>query len=213
MRQFVRINAVSRVVMLLGIALGCRGVSGQDGAGPPRVLVLEDGGVLMGEIAREADSYTVTRGGGQIRVAASRVLVECGSLEEAYDHRRRQVVRPTAESHLMLADWCLRYGLVAQARRELADAKALDAEHPRLALLQRRLANAERVSREAQDAGQSKTVSVPASTRQVSIASGDVPAAVVERFTRSPAATARVGHRRFSSTGHCCTAWRTAGRR
>ena len=41
--------------------------------------------------------------------------------------------------HLRLAEWCIRYELRAEAGRELAEARRLDPDQPRLALLERRL--------------------------------------------------------------------------
>jgi hypothetical protein len=178
-----RLNTVLRIALPLAIALWCGAVWGQGNCAG--VLVLQDGGVLAGQVARDGENYVVTRAGGQIRVAASRVLFECGSLEEAYDRRRQQNTRPTAEAHLALADWCLRYDLIAAARRELTDAQALDAQHPRLALLERRLANAEREPRETAptSAQAPDRRDEPAGSLVVASVAG-VPAEVVERFTR-----------------------------
>src|SRR6476659_6852883 len=41
--------------------------------------------------------------------------------------------------HLRLAEWCIRYDLRAEAGRELAEARRLDPDQPRLAVLERRL--------------------------------------------------------------------------
>jgi hypothetical protein len=192
-------NAVSRSTLLLAITVWCRAVSAQDNGveaargtndDRSRIVVLHDGGVLIGDIVREGEAYVVTRAGGQIRVPASRVLVVCASLEEAYDYHRRQMARPTAQAHLALADWCLRFGLVAQASRELSDAKRLDGAHPRLVLLERRLANAEREERSISKsepseaaAGGSSRRGEPAGPQNLATLS-EVPAVVVERFTR-----------------------------
>jgi hypothetical protein len=186
-------------MLLLAISFSCRAVSAQENGGeaPPgtnggrsRIVVLHDGGVLTGDIVREGDEYVVHRAGGQIRVAVSRVLVECASLQEAYDFRRRQMAPPTAQAHLALADWCLSNSLVRQARRELTDAMRLDDAQPRLILLQRRLAHAERQEhsisqRKPSEAveGASSRRGEPAGSQRLATAI-DVPAVVVERFTR-----------------------------
>ncbi|HEY3394899.1 MAG TPA: hypothetical protein VGK58_19500, partial [Lacipirellulaceae bacterium] len=107
---------------------------------PPKTVVLEDGGVLIGEVSRDGDRYLIARAGGEIQVASANVLFVCDSLEEAYELRRAKTERPDAASHLLLADWCLCHNLVSQAARELADARELEPLHPRLALLERRLA-------------------------------------------------------------------------
>jgi hypothetical protein len=153
--------------------------------GPQRVLVLQDGGVLTGRIARDGDMYVVSRSGGELRIGAGKVLLECGSLEEAYA-RRRAELRPTAAAHLALAEWCLRYDLVEQAHREFNEAQALDAEHPRLPLVARRLEHA----RQAPLQPPAAETAIPANATDGAAAEvppstlGEVPAGVLERFTR-----------------------------
>jgi hypothetical protein len=106
------------------------------------VVVLQDGGVLSGSVRREGQRYVVTRAGGAMQIPAAKVKVVCGSLDEAYNRQRELIRRPSAEAHLALADWCLRNNLLPQATRELINARQLDAVHPRLRLLERRLAQA-----------------------------------------------------------------------
>src|SRR6185312_8747028 len=103
-------------------------------------LVLRSGGVLVGQITQAGERYLVRGDKSQLDVAASQVLLVAKSLEDAYEQQRGQTPRPTAESHLVLAEWCLRYNLLDQAKRELADARQLDDHSPRLGLLERRLA-------------------------------------------------------------------------
>src|SRR5690349_1134756 len=103
------------------------------------VLLLKDGGVLEGNIRREGDWYIVSRGGGQMQVAPAHVTHVCQSIAEAYEYQRQQASPSSAAAHLALADWCMRYNLIAEAGRELAEARNLEPDHPRLALLERRL--------------------------------------------------------------------------
>ena len=49
--------------------------------------LLQDGGVLTGEISQTADWYVVGHAGGQMQVAASRVQFVGRSLAEAYQYR------------------------------------------------------------------------------------------------------------------------------
>ncbi|MEX2310060.1 MAG: hypothetical protein WD738_20985 [Pirellulales bacterium] len=195
MSRFVRMVDMSRFALLLVVALTAGPAAAQDAATLPmpqsgqsrqRIVVLQDGGVLAGRISQEGESYVVTRGGGQFRIAAAKVMLVCDTLEEAYNHRRQHLTHPTAEAHLAVAEWCLRYGLVAQAGRELTDARALDARHARLALLERRLALASQEPRKAAAAEVSAKASVsPIDTSQQNRpAVIDVPTNVVERFTR-----------------------------
>jgi hypothetical protein len=103
---------------------------------------LQDGGVLSGAFSLVGDRYVLIREASELQIAASRVLVACRSLEEAYDERRKRIQRPSADSHLALAEWCLRYDLLPQAAREIADARGLEPHDRRLSWLERRLAAA-----------------------------------------------------------------------
>src|SRR5690242_3269249 len=77
--------------------------------GETAILVLQDGGVLTGEVTRAADWYLVSRGSGQMQVAKSRVLLLCRTLHEAYDFKRQQINGDKAADRLRLAEWCIRY--------------------------------------------------------------------------------------------------------
>jgi hypothetical protein len=153
-----------------------------------KIVILKDGGVLTGKITPVEGGYLIQRAGAQIQVPAAQVFIACASLEEAYEARRNGMTRPSAESHLALATWCLRYGLVRQAAQELIDARRLDPNHPRLALLQLRLSAAEIQSHN----GASSKIRAPVtygtvdkrSNMPVLNAAEGISDAVVERFTR-----------------------------
>ena len=156
-------------------------------------LVLQDGGVIAGRITRDATWYIVARGGGQMQVAQERVMLVCRTLEEAYAYRRQHLSGTKADPHLVLADWCLRYNLLADAGRELADARKLDPDHPRLALLARQLAlssappatQAAAITHVSKAKSQATNRRAPATTPTPTTAiAADLPEIVVERFTR-----------------------------
>lgn len=105
-----------------------------------QVIVLRDGGMLVGSVEQIDDRYKVTHGSIEMRVPVANVAQVASSLENAYQLRRKTVTRPTAEAHLGLAEWCLRHGLVGPAAQELAEARTLDAGHAQLEFLERRLA-------------------------------------------------------------------------
>src|SRR5689334_17291500 len=125
------------LMMLVSFGLGTsiaptRCVAAEDGdaatvvasvAPDDSVLVLNDGGVLRGHVMHEGDHYVVSGAKSRLEVATSNVALVSGSLVEAYVAQQRQLPRNTAEAHLGLADWCLRYNLLPQAERELADAR------------------------------------------------------------------------------------------
>ncbi len=154
--------------------------------GEAGVLVLQDGGVLSGQITRAADWYLVSRDGGQIQIEKSRVMLVSRSLEEAYQFRRRQLNEQHAEPHLSLAAWCLRFGLLADAGRELADARRIDPDQPRLRLLERRLATMKAEPAESRRTDEHVSTPPRAASRSqtISDAVADLPDGVVERFTR-----------------------------
>jgi hypothetical protein len=164
-------------------------------AGPPiadgeaGILLLDDGGVLTGQITRAADWYMVTRGGGQMQIAKKRVMLVCRTLAEAYEFRRKQMNGEKVADHLRLAEWCIRYELRAEADHELAEARRLDPDQPRLAVLERRLEKmsgsptvkgsvylgAVKAGAKPQAAG----VALPAAAN-----TAELPSGVVELFTR-----------------------------
>jgi hypothetical protein len=150
------------------------------------VLVLKDGGVLRGHVAREGDHYVVLGAKSRLEVATSNVTLVSSSLAEAYTAQQRQLPH-TAEAHLGLADWCLRYSLLSQAERELADARQLDPHSGKLDLLKRRLDVATRtasprksIEEEAGDANEASAADV---VRLEELAAA-LPPGAVEKFTR-----------------------------
>ncbi len=194
MRRFRAIAAVF-ASFLLASALALNDVRAEEtsGGGPRPVdngeagfLVLQDGGVLAGQITRAADWYVVARAGGQMQIANSRVMLACRSLEEAYEYRRQHINESKVDAHLSLADWCLRHNLLADAERELIEARRLDPDHPRIGLLARRLVNAkEQPLPKAPNATNSNVAPQIATQPQPAAAIAvDLPAGVVERFTR-----------------------------
>lgn len=153
--------------------------------GESGIVLLHDGGVLEGQITRAADWYVVGRGGGQLQIAASRVEFVGRSLHEAYEYRLQNATTPTSESHLALADWCLRYDLVSEAEAELATARSIGAQQSWADLVGRRIAATRvRLASKAAPvlhAEQEANVEQAAPPRSLS---RDLPDGVVELFTR-----------------------------
>ncbi len=121
-----------------------------------------------------------------MQIAQLRVMLACRSMDEAYEFRRGQADGSKPGAHLELAEWCLRYNLLDDAGRELAEARKLDPDHPRLALLERRLAKINtptRTKTSIQPVAKSRpqTENAPPQTPSVS---SDLPEGVVELFTR-----------------------------
>jgi len=185
-------NSFCAVVVLLG-TIGSFGIcvaraeTPADQSVAEGVLLLHNGGVLQGRIVLVGSRYQVTGRQSQVDVAAGQVAMVCESLAAAYDEQRRRLPRETAEGHLALADWCLRYELIEQAACELADARRLDPRHPRLELLERRLsvltAPKHSVAVGAGDS-MSPAPSPPEDGHEFDSLADTLPEGVVERFTR-----------------------------
>ncbi|MEX0642423.1 MAG: hypothetical protein WD468_06965 [Pirellulales bacterium] len=150
------------------------------------VLVLSDGGVLTGRISQSADRYIVARGGAEISIPVASVALVCGTLQEAYQRQRSAMQTPTAETHLKLAEWCLALGLYPQAAEELVAARGLDPRHPKLELLERRLAVVGRPAPEKNSTADISTLEKTSTRKSVQSprSTSELPDGVVERFTR-----------------------------
>jgi hypothetical protein len=120
-----------------------------------------------------------------MQVAASRVQFVGHSLHEAYDYRRQRLASNTVETHLALAEWCLRYDLLAEAGDELTAARNLGPDHPNLTVLDRRLVAAkERPSKTVAAANQKSSAATVSRASTSSAVTPDLPNGVLEMFTR-----------------------------
>jgi hypothetical protein len=154
------------------------------GDGESGVVLLQDGGVLEGQITRAADWYVVGRAGGQMQVAATRVLYVCRSLHEAYEYRRHRLSQPTGETHLALAEWCLRHELLEEAETELTTARELRANERKQSLLDRRLAAAKERPKQTASIPTPTTSPVANHEKSPPATNPDLPPGVLELFTR-----------------------------
>ena len=153
--------------------------------GAAGIVVLQDGGVLSGTITRAAYWYVVGHSGGEMQIPSSRVLVVCGTLHEAYDYRRQHTTQATPDSHLALAEWCLRNDLAEEAQCEIKTARDLGANNARLALLDRRLAaTKERLNRQPAATPSSEAQPSAAEQSAPSAITPELPDGVLELFTR-----------------------------
>jgi hypothetical protein len=142
--------------------------------------------VLRGAISQNGDRYVVRGEKSEMDVAATQVVIVGKSLHDIYEQQRGQMVRPSAEPHLALAEWCLRYELLDDAARELETARSLDVHHPRVALLQRRLAVVQAPRRSAAASGEASKAkeSLVDELRDLEAIAGELPSGTVERFAR-----------------------------
>lgn len=103
------------------------------------VVLLRNGEVLSGTIARTGDYYQVSKTGSEIRLKAADVDRVADSLAELYEEKRRRVAPDKLQDRLDLAEWCISQRLLEQAHAELAAAADIDPHHPRIVLIQRRI--------------------------------------------------------------------------
>jgi hypothetical protein len=147
------------------------------------VVLLRNGQVLEGTIARTGDYYYISKPGSEIRLKTSEVEKVAERVEELYEEKRSHLDPTKMQNRLDLAEWCVEQKLVEQAASELAEAALLEPGHPRLILLQRRLDLARR--------GAAETTPVPhaaengPSTEELDRFVRGLPGHAVETFTSS----------------------------
>lgn len=90
------------------------------------VIVLTDGRVFSGRISNLAGGYRIDWSGTYAIVPFGKVDVTARSLNEAYLALRDRTLKPTANFHLALAEWCLQNQLVGPAKSEVTKALKLE---------------------------------------------------------------------------------------
>lgn len=161
--------------------LGAVAAVGDDVSIKPRagVLLLNNGELIAGTIIPAGDRYDVRLETGEIRIRRSEVAMVCRDAQECYRNRRAGIDPDRAQDHLELAEWCIKNDLLEPAEHELAAARAADATHPRIRLVEARLALAKQ-----------PPPSEPAQTPQKRVApqsldtlARNLPPGAMERFT------------------------------
>jgi len=105
----------------------------------PGVVLLRNGQVVSGRVTQAGEFYYISLTSGEIRLQANQVDLVCHSLAEGYERKRSRIDPDKLGDHLDLALWCIWQQLYENAAREIADARAIDARHPRIALVERQL--------------------------------------------------------------------------
>lgn len=93
------------------------------------MLVLTDGRILTGQIQTLQRGYLIESESGRITIPFANVTCFAQSLPEAYRIQRDAMVKPTADQHVSLAEWCLTNKLFSEAEREINSALALQPQH------------------------------------------------------------------------------------
>lgn len=94
-----------------------------------RVLLLRTGRILEGHVREISTGWLVSQRNGHVVIPFDQVRFEAENLEEVYQRLRLEMEKPTAGTHLRLADWCFSQKLYPEAMRELRDALRLDASN------------------------------------------------------------------------------------
>lgn len=149
------------------------------------LVVLQNGHVLEGRVTKAGDFYRVAIEGGEIRLRSAEVDFVCRDIEEAYQRKRTQLVRGTAEEHANLARWLQRHGLLEQAAQELALASELDPRHPMIPLLKRRLETALAPPQSSAAGRRPETVGPSVSSDELDRMTRELPRSTVATFTRT----------------------------
>lgn len=113
-------------------------------------LVLANGSVMEGTVAKDGDYFHVLLEKGKLQVRVDQVDFFCHSMEEAYVRRRARKIGTTStvEAHLEMARWCVQHNLLANAGAEIQAAKSRDAKHPQVGLVERQVMQANEQARE-----------------------------------------------------------------
>lgn len=137
MPQYRSIRCITIALAGVFALWGLFAASAQQPAAPQAlgVLVLKNGNVLQGTVVRQANYYRIESEGSTLQIPVSQIEMACASLVDAYEQRRQQRVGNATDAHLELARWCLRHGLLAEAAREILDARTDDPGHPALRTL------------------------------------------------------------------------------
>lgn len=145
------------------------------------LLILQNGEVIRGRITRSGNRYYVALPGGELRLKADDVALRCKDLREGYAKKRAMLRNPRADEHLELAQWCLQHALLDEAEAEVREAARLDADHPRIRLLARRL----ELARAEPEAKPLAVVGAPlaADHAELDRRTRELPAEVMRRFT------------------------------
>lgn len=136
----------------VGVGLLLVASSGLPRANPPapaapqtgRVLILEDGRTLTGDIERDGDRFRIRRLTGETSVQALPGMRLCGTLDEALAYLRSRANLNDPDERMRLADWCRQHRLLPQATAEVEAALVLRPEDPRIRRMLRALQDSQK---------------------------------------------------------------------
>ena len=95
---------------------------------PQKVIVLETGRVILGDIIDRPGGYLVKERFGSAVIPYSKVRLTAADLPDAYRKLKEMIKEPTASTHLALAKWCRDNRLYGSAKFEIKQALLLEPE-------------------------------------------------------------------------------------
>lgn len=104
-------------------------VEADEGTRRDRVIVMNSGRILTGQMTRNAGGWLVEQPNGRVQVPIEEVKLIADNLRDAYRKQRDAIVEPTPGTHIMLAQWCISYRLHDEARDELKKCLKRDPDH------------------------------------------------------------------------------------
>ncbi|WP_166820254.1 hypothetical protein [Thalassoroseus pseudoceratinae] len=123
-------------ILVFGCTLGLAGAeeNTSEGDQPPvaaksGVLVMKDGSLADGQITQEARGYIVHKSGGRFLVPFHLVNFRANDRLDAYQKLKDSIQKPSADTSVRLAKWCLTWQLHEQAELELRQALEMDSGH------------------------------------------------------------------------------------
>jgi hypothetical protein len=116
-------------------------------AGKQQVVLLRNGSVFHGQIARIGSMVVISSTEAKIRLPKDDVLMVTDDLPTAYHRQAKLISRGDTSGRIRLIQWCLRHNLRAEAARELTVLRAQAPRHPQLPLLTEGLARPQQVDR------------------------------------------------------------------
>jgi hypothetical protein len=97
-------------------------------AQPQRIIVLQNGRVLSGQVEDVPGGYVVDNSVGSIVIPFTQVRLTAKDLPDAYRKLKAGITEPTASQHVALGQWCYANRLYTSAREQVKAALVLEPE-------------------------------------------------------------------------------------
>lgn len=171
-------------VFLLIASFGANAIAANEAQ---QLVVLRNGNILRGSVERAGDHWRVVSAGTELYLRTAEVDFLCESIDGAYQQYRERLAPPSAVGHMQLAAWCVRHELWEAAGSELAAARQLEPNHPRLVILEQTAAHLQQAAQTKRptpisSAEKSSETATPTGLNTASVT--ELPEGALEDFTR-----------------------------